>query len=680
MTTEVLGTCHHDCPDSCGWVATVDGEGDQRVVVKLRGNKDHPFSVGELCPKVNRFLDRVYSPDRILTPLRRVGPKGSGEFEPVSWEDALSLTAENLHRVIDTHGAEAIVPWGSAGTQGLLQQSSLDQRLFARMGTSRQIGSLCGETAGWGMTATHGNAHGANPTDVEHAELVVLWGTNTRLTNRHLWPFVERARERGATIVVIDPMRTMTAESADRFIQPMPGTDVALMLAMMHVAIRDDHVDHDYVERYTEGFDELAAHVADWTPQRAADACGIDVETVEWLATTWAGTRRSFLRSLIGPEHHDDGAMFFRTLSCLPLLNGSWREVGGGFARSCGAWFDVAIDFGAFARPNLTNGAPRRGLNMNHLGATLTDPDIGAHALIVWNGNPLVTVPNAEAIRAGLLRDDLFTVVSEQFMTDTARYADVIFPACTELEQLDVMPAWGHLYLGWNNAAIDPLGESVPNTELWRRIAGAMGYTEPELFTSDLELIDEALRDTVDRETLERDGFIRLDLPDPLLPYAEGGFGFESGKAQFASPNLEAQGLPRLPTFTPPPPLDPRYPLALTTPKVHARFLNSSYSQLPKHGPAEGGPWVELHPDDAAARNIADGDEVTVHNEAGALVLTARIADRMRPGLAAVPFGWWSQHHDGEGTANSLTSAADTDWGGGVAYGDTRVEVSAGRR
>ncbi|MDH5292664.1 MAG: molybdopterin-dependent oxidoreductase [Acidimicrobiia bacterium] len=676
-STVFLGTCHHDCPDSCGWVATVENG----VAVKLRGNPDHPYSRGELCPKVNRFIDRVYSPDRVLQPLRRTGPKGSGEFEPISWDAALEETASRINDVRARWGGEAILPWWDAGTQGLIQMSSLDRRLFAALGASQLTGSLCGNVAGVGTAATNGITRGADPMNVRHARLVLLWGTNTRLTNRHLWPFVEEARNNGAQIVVIDPMRTATAEAADWFLQPLPGTDVALMLGMMHVLIRDGHVDADYVANHAVGYDRLADHVAAWTPEKAADACGLEASDVERLATLYGTAQPAFIRTLIGAEHHENGAMFFRTLACLPVLTGSWRHRGGGLARSVGSWASVNVDGSVF---DPVETVATRGINMNHLGRALTDPNLDppVKALFVWGGNPVVTVPAAGLIARGLQREDLFTVVSEQFITDTAAHADIVFPATTQLEQQDLVESWGSLYLGWNEKAIEPVGEAVPNTELWRRLAAALDLADPLFELTDEELIRKALVG-VDEAALRREGFVRLSVPEDLRPYAEGGFGTASGKAELYSESLAASGHPALPEFSVPrespggdPGLVASYPLALLTPKVHTRFLNSSYSHLPKHGPAEGGPFVELAASDADIRGIAAGDRVRVWNDRGSLTLEARISDRVRAGVVAVPFGWWLRDHDGEGTANTLTSDTLTDWGGGVAYSDTLVEVA----
>ncbi len=665
MTTElVLGTCHHDCPDSCGWVVTVE-EGQ---AVKMRGNPDHPYSRGELCPKVNRFLERVYHPDRVLHPLVRTGAKGSGEFRRTTWDEALAVVADGLRRVIDDHGGEAIMPWWDAGTQGLLQMSFLDRHFFARLGASQLVDSLCGAGARAGLAATYGDGRSADPMDVRFAELVILWGTNTRLTNRHLWPFVEEARASGAQVVVIDPIRTITAGSADWFIQPLPGTDVALMLAVMHVLIRNDMVDHDYVGAHSVGFEALAARVADWPPERAAAICGLDPAEIETLAAVYGATERSFIRTLIGAEHHENGAMFFRALGCLPVLTGAWRHRGGGLSRSVGTFSEAPIDTSLADVEQST-----RSLSMNRLGEVLTTPETGVHALFVWNGNPVVSAPNAGAIRRGLERDDLFTVVSEQFITDTAAYADVVFPAATQIEQIDMIPAWGHLYLGWNNRAIAPRGESVPNSELWRRLARAMGISDPVFDLDDETLLRRSLPG-VDVDAMTRTGYVRLDLPEDLLLYADGGYATPDARAHLYSETAAAAGHDPLPTYVPSSEgpeseLRSRFPLLLLTPKNHTRFLNTSYSN--HHGDRERGPYFEIDPLDAESRGIAEDDPVRVFNDRGELHLPARISDRLRPGLAAIPWGWWGE----QANANILTNDKPSDWGGAAAFWDTLVEA-----
>ena len=690
----VEGACHHDCPDSCGWTVTVDDSGPEPVAVKLRGTTDHPFSQGELCPKVNRFLDRVYSPDRLLYPMRRVGPKGSGQFEQISWDDALAEIGSRLGQIIDEHGGEALLPYSDAGNQSLLSMFGAGGRFFHHLGATQLERAVCGVTAGAGTAMTNGSGAGLEATEMVHSNLIVLWGTNTRLTNRHLWPTIDEARANGARLVVIDPIRTITAEAVDeargdRFIQPLPGTDVALMLAMMHVIIRDDLHDHEWVREHTLGFDELRTAVAEWTPQRAAEVCGLDAAVIEEFARDVATTPGTALRTLIGPEHHENGAMFFRTLACLPALTGAWRHRGGGVSRSVGFWTESQIDMTALARPDLKPTPEPRVVNMSRLGAVLTNVDVPAdtaiHALIVWNCNPLVTIPNAEAIRRGLERDDLFCVVHEQFMTDTARYADIVLPATTQIEADDIVFPWGHLWVAYNHAAIAPAGEACSNTELFRRLSTAMNLTEPALFADDETLMRDALPD-MDLTELRTQRWIRAPYPEDGRPFGDPDnatpIPTTSGRVEFASDRLASIGQPRVPTFVAPvegphgdPALHAQFPLQLLTPKHHARFLNSGYAHLPKHGPAEGGPFVEMCAADADARGLHDGDIARVENARSSIEVDVRITERLRPGVVAVPFGWWTGDHRDGRVANALTNDTLTEWGGGVAYSDTLVQV-----
>jgi anaerobic selenocysteine-containing dehydrogenase len=655
----LLGTCHHDCPDSCGWEVTVDDAGR---AVKMRGNPDHPYSRGELCPKVNRFLDRVYSPDRVLHPLIRVGAKGAGEFRSATWDEALALIAERTQAAITAHGASTVLPWWSAGNQSALSIGSLPVRFFDRMGASTTTGSLCGGTARTGFAMTMGSGMGLDPTEVVHSKLVWLWGTNTRVTNRHLWPFIEEARAAGAKVVVIDPVHTITADAADEVVQLRPGTDIELAMGIIHVLIRDGLVDRAYVDAHASGFDALVSAVAAWTPALAADACGIDASVVERMAHEFATVTPAMLRGLIGAEHRTRGAAVFRTLAIIPILTGAWRHRGGGMARSTGAWSWLGVDDDALAGAGATSA--RRPIPMVQLGRALTDPtyDPPITVLFCFNGNPMVSVPNAGLIQEGLMRDDLFTVVHEQFVTDTARFADVVLPAATQIEIDDVVPAWGHSILGVNHRAIEPLGESVSNTELFRRLAAAFGYDDVALQASDAELLDAALAplSADDRAALDRDGFVPLAVP--RMPYAEPTLTFDIGS--------------KLPSPSPWTVPDAAFPLALQTTKSHQRFLNSSYSHLPKHGPAEGAPFVELSADDAAARGVCDGDTVVVANAQAKMELPARISTRVRPGVVSIPWGWWMHQHADGVAVNAITSDELTDAGGGVAYHDTWVELT----
>ena len=457
------------------------------------------------------------------------------------------------------------------------------------LGATRVERSICGPTVGAGVKMTYGTTKCLDPMEIRHSKLIILWGTNTKLTNRHLWPTIEQARADGAKLVVLDPIRTMTAEAADWFIQPRPGTDIALMLAVMHVLIRDGLTDKQWVADHTIGFDELALHVDEWTPERAAATCGVAADDIEALAEMYGTIRPAVIRTLIGAEHHENGAMFFRTLACLPALVGAWQDRGGGLARSIGVWTASVVDGAALQRPELLGDRKPRWVNMSRLGETLTEltnPPI--RGLMVWGCNPLVIAPNSEKIRAGMLRDDLFTVVHEQFVTDTARYADIVLPATTQIEAVDVVTPWGHLWLSWNEPAIEPCGESVSNSEMFRRLARAMGYTEPALYDDDMTVIRDSMPG-VDIDELRRVGFMKVPYPEDGRPFGDGVFPTASGKVEFVSDALVAMGQPALPTFVPPGEgpgsvLAERYPLQLMTPKHHTRFLNSGYSDMPGHG------------------------------------------------------------------------------------------------
>ena len=682
----MTGVCHHDCPDSCVWEVTVR-EGQ---AVRLRGQASHPFTRGELCPKVNRFLDRVHHPDRVLHPLLRTGRKGAATFERVSWDDALALIAERWRHLLDEHGPASILPFGYAGNQGILQCRTMSERLFNLLGTSDVTGGLCGNTAEAGLRATQGTGIGIDPEDLRHAQVILLWSTNTLVTNRHLWPILEEARAAGARIVCIDPLRTRTAAACDEHVQLLPGTDAALALGIMHVLVARDLVDHDYVARHAVGYDELVERLQEWPPERAAEVCGLDAADVERLAVLYGEGKPSAIRVLIGMEHRENGAMAYRTISCLPILTGSWRHRGGGLVRSVDPLYDELLPVGALRRPDLRPHR-RRPIEMGRLGEALTElPDEEAvRSLVVYNCNPAAIVPNQAKVLRGLARHDLFTVVLEQFVTDTARYADVVLPATTQIEHLDLMPAWGHLYLTLNLPAITPLGEALPNTEIFRRLAAALGITDPALQTTDEDLLRELLEGathpfmadiTFDR--LVAEGSIRVGRPDDWRPHAAGAFPTASGKAELASPALAARRLDPLPSWVPAreglhgdPELRARFPLSCITSKRHQRFLNSSYQKLEAHTVPEGEPRLEISKPDAEARGIAEGDRVRVWNDRGAMELVATISDRVRPQLVSVPFGWPLEASGGV-SCNTLTSDVSTDLGGGSAFHDNLVQVA----
>src|SRR5919204_1414206 len=481
----VRGACPHDCPDTCAWIVTVEAG----RATKLVGDADHPFTHGGLCAKVNHYLDRVYGEERVLQPLRRVGPKGSGEFETVSWQVAIEDIARRLRSIIDAHGGEAVLPYSYMGTQGLVQGGSLDRRFFARIGATRLERAICGSTGSSGAFMTIGTNVGIMPEEARHARFIVLWGTNTVVTNLHLWRFIREAKAAGATVVVIDPLRTRTAEAADWHVRPLPGTDAALALGLMHVIVAEGLMDADYVERHTEGFDRLAEELRDWPPARTAAVTGVPAADIVALAREYATTRPAAIRRLIGIEHHREGARMVRTISCLPALVGAWRDRGGGILgpTAWAAW--SPLDQRALEGPQ----PPTRKVNMVRLGHALTELEPPVHALVVYNSNPATTAADSGKVVRGLAREDLFTVVLEHFLTDTARYADVVLPATTQVEHVDLVPSWGHTYITYNRPAIAPVGEALPNTEIFRRLAAAMGFDDPAFADSDEDLVRAAV-------------------------------------------------------------------------------------------------------------------------------------------------------------------------------------------
>ena len=682
----VRGACPHDCPDTCAWDVTVD----DGIAVELVGDKDHRFTQGGLCAKVNRYLeDRVYSPKRLRYPMRRVDKKGRGRFERVSWDEALDDVAAKIMRIIEEDGPTAVLPYSYMGTQGMIQGASLDRRFFARLGATRLERKICGSAGGSGVTATLGTSTGILPEDVVHSRFIVLWGTNTVVTNLHLWPFINRAKKNGAVVVVIDPMETRTAARADWHVRPLPGTDAALALGMMHVIVEEGWHDAEYVDRYTLGFDRLRDRIAGFTPERAAEITGLVPREIIELARAYATTRPATIRTLVGMEHHANGAMTLRTIACLPALVGAWRDRGGGLLHMTASLFFEALNHEAVDMPELED-PTIRSVNMVQLGRALTDPtlDPPIRVLIVYNSNPAVIAPNQNLVLAGLGRDDLFTVVLEQFVTDTALYADYVFPATTQVEHLDLLWSWGQTYLSLNQPAIKPVGEAVSNTEFFRRLAARMDLNEPYLHESDEDMIRAALASnhpylqgiTFDR--LLEEGWAPLNLPQDWRPFAKGDFPTPSGKCEFYAERLIIEGLDPLPAYVRPqespagdPGLAGRYPLSLLTPKSTLHFLNSSYANIPRHLKAEREPRLEIHPDDATSRGIEDGDLVRVRNDRGRVHVRANVGSRIRPGVVLLSSGWWASLSPGGSSANALTADGLSELGGGGDFHDTLVEV-----
>ena len=675
----VRAVCPHDCWDTCSLV--VHRRGGR--VHKVAGDPQHPVTGGFVCVKVNHYPERIYSPDRVLYPQLRVGPKGSGSFREASWEEALATIATRWREIIARHGPEAILPYSYAGTMGLLNGGSLDRRFFNYLGASRLRRTICSSAGGEALRLTLGARLGADPEGMRASRLIIAWGINILTTNVHQWPIILEARKRGATLVVIDPYRHQTARRADWHLSPRPGTDAALALGLMHVLIDEDLYDKAYVERFTLGFDALAGRVAQYPPRRVEEITGVSEGDIRRLARLYATARPSVIRLGYGIQRHTNGGQTVRTIAALPALVGSWGEAGGGLLLSNSDAFP--LDQAALERPDLTRGNPRE-INMIQLGRALLEADPPVQSLYVYNSNPAAVAPEQGLVLRGLAREDLFTVVHEQLMTDTAAYADVVLPATTQFEHLDLHASYWHLYLQLNRPAIAPLGEAKPNTEVFRLLARAMGFDEPALQDSDEELIRQAL--SVDHphlagitlERLRREHSIRLNLERPFVPFRQG-FPTPSGKVELYSPRLAERGLDPLPGYQPPaesreadPGLFGRYPLHFLTPSAH-HFLNSSFANLPALLLKEGQPTLFINPLDAAERGIASGDRVRVYNDRGECLLMARIGDQVQPGVVLSPSLWWSRSSPGERNVNATTSAREADYGGGAVFHTNLVEV-----
>ncbi|HEY1501022.1 MAG TPA: molybdopterin-dependent oxidoreductase [Acidobacteriaceae bacterium] len=707
----VHAVCSHDCPDSCGVLVTIDETGR---ATKLRGDPDHPVTRGFLCGKVAKYLDRVYSPDRLLYPMRRRAgvPKASlphgreaEAFERISWDEALDTTAARLAAIAREHGPESILPYSYAGTIGQLGYGSMDRRFFYRLGASQLDRTICSETGGQALVSVYGRKLGTDTEAFAHAKLIIAWAANIHGNNVHLWPFVEEARRNGAKLIVIDPYATRTARAADWHIPINPGTDSALALGMMHIILRDGLFDRDYVARWTCGFDQLRERAAEYPPAYVASLTGIAVADIERLAHDYATTTPAVIRVNYGVQRSDNGGAATRAIAMLPALTGAWKHYGGGLQLSTSGAFKW--DSAALQRPDLMQASPlgrdARVVNMSVLGNALTElgskPDDGpgVHALFVYNSNPAAIAPDQGSVLRGLARPDLFTVVHEQFFTDTADYADILLPATTFLEHKDVQGAYGHYYVQLSEQAIEPLGEARSNVWLFSQLAQRMGFTEPCFRDTPDELIAQALRSEdpenqhpwlagITAESLHAAGGAqRLRFEDDrkdgrFLPFAEGPFQTPSGRIEFYSSTLASQGIDPLPAFVPAPEsrhteASDRYPLEFL-PRKADNYMNSTFPNLPGHRKMESAfnGVLEIHVDDATTRGIIDGDSVDVFNDRGSLSFRAHVNGSVRPGVVAGRLNW-NKLSTGGHNVNLLTSQRLNDLGGGPVFYSVLVDV-----
>ena len=708
MKQVVHAACPHDCPDACGVLISVENG----KATKIQGDPAHPVTRGFLCAKVAKYLDRVYSPDRVLYPLRRIAPKGTaGEgsraaqsnFQRISWDEALDEIASRFKTIAAEFGSESILPYSYAGNLAKLGFGSMDRRFFHRLGASQLHRNICAEAGAAGVKSVYGVNIGTEPEQFRHSKYIIAWAANIHGNNVHLWPFIEEARRNGAKLVVIDPYRTRTAACADWHIPINMGTDVALALAIMHVIINENLHDADYVTRYAQGFDELRAKVQEYPPGKVSRWTGISAADIRKLALEYATIRPAVIRMNYGIQRSENGGMAARTVSMLPIVTGSWKEVGGGFQLSTSGAFklnEAALERADLMQKSL--GRPARTLNMVQLGKALNEVnDPPVKALFVYNSNPGAVAPNHNSVIRGLARNDLFTVVHDLFFNDTTDYADYVLPATTFLEHTDVQGAYGHYFVQLSSKAIEPPGEAKPNVWLFGQLAQRMGFAEPCFRDTPEEMIRQALgigvgnggnsasnghstnpnMEHVTLEDLRERGHIPLSFHrEGFLPNTRGPFATPSGRIEFYSETLAAQGVDGLPAFVPPQEsrwskAAERYPLEFLSRKAD-NYMNSTFANLDGHRKMEARTrnTLEMHPQDAQSRGIRDGDAVRIFNDRGSLKLTALVNGSVPAGVVAARLDWAKLSESGA-NVNALTSERLTDLGAGATFYSTLVEV-----
>ena len=680
-TTRVIkGACPHDCPDTCAMLVTVE----QGRVIRIQGDPDHPPTHGALCTKVSRYAERSYHDERVLHPLKRVGPKGAGQWQRVSWNDALDDIAARLQRIAADpgKGPQAILPYSYAGTMGLVQGESMAARFFNRLGASRLDRTICSSAGGEALAATYGGKVGMHVEDFAQAKLILIWGSNSITSNLHFWTFAQAAKRAGAKLVCIDPRRTETADKCHQHIALLPGTDGALALGLMHELIVNDWLDHDYLTNHVNGWPALRERALQWPAQRAAQVCGISAAEIQALARDYGNTRPAAIRLNYGMQRVRGGGNAVRLVALLPCLTGAWRQRGGGMLLSSSGWFADAIDSRALERPDLTPGGGTlkrpRIINMSTIGDDLlrkSSPDFGpkVEAVIVYNSNPVAVAPQSGQVAAGFKRDDLFTVVLEHFLTDTADLADYVLPATTQLEHLDVHRSYGHTYAMINHPSILPVGEAKPNTQIFRELAQRFGFDEPCFADTDEQIARAAFKpESVDYDQLAAAGWVRLAVPE--TPFAEGRFPSADGRAIVDAPGF---GVPdHVPNYEAPgSELAQRYPLAMISPPAR-HFLNSSFVNVKSLRAIEGEPLIEIHPQDAAVRGIADGSMVVAFNDRGRYRCKAAVTERARAGVVNGLGVWWKKFGVDGTNVNELTHQRLTDIGRAPAFYDCLVQVA----
>ncbi|MFC4811282.1 molybdopterin-containing oxidoreductase family protein [Paenibacillus sp. GCM10023250] len=665
--------CSLDCPDQCGLlVHKQDG-----VIIKIEGDPAHPVTQGAICNKVRNMTARLYDEKRLRYPLKRTGPKGSGQFERIGWDEAIAAITSRWKAIIAEEGPEAILPYSFYGNMGRVNTEGMGRRFFNRMNASRLIYSICEAAGTVGYAYTMGGSYGTDPEDTVHAKLIIMWGVNAVSTNMHQVTLAEKARKNGATVVVIDVHRNRTAKWGDWFIPVRPGTDAALALGIMHVLFAEGLVDEAFMEAYTAGHEELREHVKTYAPDYVSSITGVPAADIVKLARMYGTVDgAAFIRIGNGPQHHDNGGMTTRAIACLPALTGQWLKKGGGAIKGNGG--HLALNQRALGRPDLKPKTPARprDINMNLLGEALADDAKPIRSLYVYNANPAVVAPNAGKVREGLAREDLFTVVHELFLTETAAYADIVLPATSAFENTDVYSSYWHHYVQIQEPVVAPHGESKSNTEVFRLLARAMGYEDEALRDGDYDMIAQALdnpanpnlRD-ITLDTLREKQFAKAD----IKPVLEGKLRTPSGRIELYSAAMERQGFPPMPTYMP---LveEGTHPF-LFIPTANHNFLNSTFAHNDKHMAMEKTPKLYMNAADAEALGIRDGDAVKVWNGRGECELTAAVGEDVLPGVV-VSQGLWADGKDRKAVVNALTPDRVADMGQGATFFSGRVSVA----
>ncbi|MDF2500543.1 MAG: Nitrate reductase [Anaerosporomusa subterranea] len=655
--------CPYDCPDACGLVVEVENG----KAVKVAGDKEHPFTRGALCPKMVNYEQTVHSPDRLTTPLQRVGPKGSGRFRPISWETAIRIIADKWQTIIREDGAEAILPCSYAGTMGLVQRNA-GHALFYKMGASQLDRTICSPAKGYAWEAIMGKTLSVHPDEVMDSDLVILWSSNTMATNIHFLHGVREAKRRGAQVWMIDTYENATAQIADKVFLVKPGSDGALALGIMHILVRDGLTDETFIAEHVQGYEELQERILpDYTPEAVSALTGIEAEVIIAVAHAYARARAPFISLGSGLSRYGNGSMATRTIIALPALVGAWAKQGGGLLSSVGS--ASAIPMAAVTREDLLE-KPTRIINMNQLGDALNQPEKPLKSIYVYHYNPAAVNPDQNQVIKGLEREDLFTVVHERFMTDTANYADIVLPCTSSLEQSDLYRSYGQYVVQRAYAAISPIGESKSNKEVFALLAEAMGYDEPVLHLTADEHVDLLIEtgtpwlNQVNKEKLNAGEPVELPLPDNH----KLTFKTPSGKIELLNPR-EAEPLPRY--FAPYGDTEPFW--LMTAPSLYG--LNSSFSERTELIKRRGDMPLLMNPADAAAKGLVDGQKVVVFNGRGEVVFTLQVTPKTPSGVV-VAEGVWKLNQGFNGrTVNALTSQRLTDRAGGSTFYDTKVDI-----